>query len=262
MNGETKMRPKEGWRKTRRVIRLLALVFGIILIVIVAYGTLLAFPEPLFAHVYSYKNFRVYTREPLDDRARVQLDIVAQRLATSEINDPAITHRVFVAGTSNWYTFFNGPYRRAMGRMYEFHNSLFVPQLDLASGKIVHFDGRRAPMAWILAHEMTHTLTQKKLGIICMWRLPFWKKEGYAEYVAHGRTVPLIEDLRMLDSLTSNVIPMGAGYDVPRQYFEAELLWRYLIEVRKLGFQEVMSDSIELNAVETEMHCWEKAQRN
>jgi len=44
-----------------------------------------------------------------------------------------------------------------MARNYEFHNSIFVPQLDLTSGNVVHFDGKTAPIALILAHEMTHT---------------------------------------------------------------------------------------------------------
>jgi hypothetical protein len=187
-------------------------------------------------------------------------DIVAQRLAMSEINDLNIKHRVFVAGTSNWYRFFNGPYYNSKGRMYEFHNSIFVPQLDLANGDVVHFDGRKAPISWILAHEMTHTLTQKKMGIIRMWRLPLWKKEGYAEYVAHGRTGPLIEDLRMLENLSSHEVPLENGRDVPRKYFEAEVLWRYLLSVRQLRFQEVMSDSIEMNAAEREMRSWMRSQ--
>jgi hypothetical protein len=152
--------------KVRRLLRGFILLTGTVVVTIAAYGTLLAFPEPLFAHKYSYRNFVIYSRAPIDDRMRAELDVVSQRLARSELNDASIVHRVFVAGSPRWYAFFNGPYRGAMARNYEFNNSIFVPQLDLASGTVVHFDGRTAPIAAILAHEMTHTLSQKRLGLI------------------------------------------------------------------------------------------------
>jgi len=244
--------------KVRRLVRRVLSLCGTALIIIVVYGALLAFPEPLFAHQYAYKNIRIYSRAAFDDRMKAELDVVSQRLAASELNAPAMTHRVFVAGSPAWYAFFNGPYRGAMGRMYEFNHSVFVPQLDLATRKVVHFDGRTAPIAAILAHEMTHTLIQKKLGIIKVWRLPFWKKEGYAEYIGNPRTVPLAQDVQMLNSLTCNVIPTDNGNDVPRRYFEAALLWRYLAEVRKLSFAEIMNDAVVREEVEAQMRAWAK----
>jgi hypothetical protein len=239
--------------KVRRLLRRLVWISVAVVILITAYGTVLAFPEPLFAYKYSYKNFVIYSRNPLDDRIRTQLDVVSQRLATSELNDPTLVHRVFVAGSPSWYAFFNGPYRGAMARNYEFNNSIFVTQLDLATEKVVHFDGRTAPIATILAHEMTHTLSQRRLGIIRSWRTPSWKKEGYAEYIGDPRTEPLVEDLRMLESA-------GDDSAVPKRYFEAAILWRYLADVRKMSFAEIMSHSVVREGVVEEMYAWGKAQ--
>jgi hypothetical protein len=178
---------------------------------------------------------------------------VSQRLAKSELNDPTIVHRVFVVGSSSWYAFFNGPYRGAMARNYEFNNSIFVPQLDLSSKKVVHFDGRTAPITVILSHEMAHTLSQRRLGLIGSWRTPSWKKEGYAEYIGDPRTEPLIEDLRMLERVADD----GA---VPKRYFEAAILWRYLADIRKMSFAQIMSDSVVREGVVEEIHGWEKDQ--
>jgi hypothetical protein len=237
----------------RRLLRYLLWLSCTVVVIVAAYGTLLAFPEPLFTHKYSYKNFVIYSRTPIDDRIRAELDVVSQRLAKSELNDQTIVHRVFVTGSSSWYAFFNGPYRGAMARNYEFHNSIFVPQLDLTSGNIVHFDGKTAPIASILAHEMTHTLSQRRLGIIRSWRTPSWKKEGYAEYIGNPRTVSLIEDLRTLDSA-------GEGFAVPKRYFEAAILWRYLVDIRKMTFAEIMSNSVVRESVDAEMRAWAKTQ--
>ena len=215
--------------RVKRFLRRLFWLAAALAILIIAYGTVLAFPEPLFAHKYSYKNFVIYSRAPIDDRISRELDSVSQRLSKSELNDSTIVHRVFVAGSPSWYAFFNGPYRGAMARNYEFNNSIFVPQLDLSTEQVVHFDGRTAPIATILAHEMTHTLSQRRLGIIRSWQTPSWKKEGYAEYVGDPRSEPLIEDLRMLESA-------GSDFGVPKQYLEAAILWRYLADVRKMSF--------------------------
>jgi hypothetical protein len=100
----------------RRLLRYLIWLSCTVVVIIAAYGTLLAFPEPLFAHKYSYKNFVIYSRTPLDDRIKAELDVVSQRLGKSELNDPSIVHVVFVTGSSSWYAFFNGPYRGAMAR--------------------------------------------------------------------------------------------------------------------------------------------------
>jgi hypothetical protein len=248
--------------RIRRLIRYSVYISGTVVIIIAAYGTLLAYPGRLFAHRYSYKNFVIYSRNPIDDRIRTNLDVVSQRLAKSELDDPTIIHRVFVAGSSGWYGFFNGPYRGAMARNYEFNNSIFVPQLDLTTGNVVHFDGRRAPIAAIFAHEMTHTLSQKRLGLIRSWQTPSWKKEGYAEYIGNPRTEPLIQDLRILDRAASNTISIGDGVAVPKSYFEASILWRYLAEIRKMSFAEIMSDSVVQEKVEQEMRAWAIAQRD
>jgi len=100
---------------------------------------------------------------------------------------------------------------------------------------------------------MTHTLSQRRLGIIRSWRTPSWEKEGYAEYIGDPRTAPLIEDLRMLESASDDSA-------IPKRYFEAVVLWRYLADIRKMRFAEIMSASVVREGVVKEMHGWEKAQ--
>jgi hypothetical protein len=54
----------------------------------------------------------------------------------------------------------------------------------------------------------------------------------------------------------------SAGDDsaVPKRYFEAAILWRYLADVRKMSFAEIMSDSVVREGVVEEMYAWGKAQ--
>jgi hypothetical protein len=63
-----------------------------------------------------------------------------------------------------------------------------------------------------------------------------------------------------LDGATSNVILSGDRFAVPKQYFEAEILWRYLADIRKMSFAEIMSDSVIREKVDKEMRTWAKEQ--
>ena len=45
----------------------------------------------------------------------------------------------------------------------------------------------------------------------------------------------------MLDGAASNTTSIGDGVAVPKSYFEASILWRYLAAIRKMSFAEIMS---------------------
>jgi len=47
---------------------------------------------------------------------------------------------------------------------------------------------------------------------------------------------------------------------VPKRYFEAAILWRYLADIRKMSFAEIMSASVVREVVVEDMHAWERAQ--
>jgi hypothetical protein len=191
--------------------------------VVCLYLLALAFPEPLFAYSLAHGNFRVYSRHPVDLGVREILDEVNRRLSRSEINVAALTHRVFILDTPAWNSFFNGPFRAAMGRNCEIRNAIFIPRLDARSGRVAHFDGRTAEAAAILAHECVHTLVQRRLGLIHVWRLPFWKKEGYAEFIGvnEARSDP-----------------------EPEPYRRARLRWMALLEREGQTFDQVMQSDV------------------
>ena len=44
------------------------------------------------------------------------------------------------------------------------------------------------------------------------------------------------------------------------RYFEAALLWRYLADIRKMSFAQIMSESVNRESVDEEMGAWAKAQ--
>lgn len=80
-----------------RVIRNLAVSLA------AAYLFLLCFPQVLFAHEVSYKNFTVHSMEAMDHNVYAVLDKVESSLATSAINNPTVKPQVFLINSHRLY---------------------------------------------------------------------------------------------------------------------------------------------------------------
>ncbi len=229
----------------RRIVRGAALIaFGIV-VVLLAYVAVLARPEMLFTYRRDRGGVSIYSRVPLDSRIDASLDSALDRLARGPLHEAAERHRLFIAGGPRLYAFFTGPGRRAMAKNFELGNSIFLPMVDLRTASVVHFDGRREPLAAIVAHETAHTELQRAVGgVFRLWRLPFWKKEGYSEYVFYDAPLELRRGYELLRSTTTGVIERQPGMRIPAQYLQAELFWRYLLEERHMTVKQVVESSL------------------
>jgi hypothetical protein len=223
-----------------RALRLFSRAAAAIVVLVVLYGVLLAFPEPLFAHRIEEGPFLVYSRKPVSHAlVAPHLRGAEERLSRSEIHRSGATHRVFVTGSMTLYRLLNGPYYGAIARNVELGNAIFLPDLDTEAGRVVHFDGRSAPLDEILAHEATHTFVQDRLGFLRALRLPFWKKEGYAQYVALN-LFPFSAGARALADAEKHPSLSGGG-PVPRHYLEAAFVWSYRMQIEGESFDEVIA---------------------
>jgi hypothetical protein len=206
---------------------------------LVVYALLLAFPEPLFAHRIEQGSFVLYSRGPLRrELVAPRLLLAEARLERAEIHHRGESHRVFVTGSKTLYRLVNGPYYAAIARNVELGNAIFLPNLDPEAARVVHFDGRFAPLEEILAHEAIHTIVQERLGLARAIRLPFWKKEGYAQYVALD-FFPLASGVSALRSADEHPTLEG-GSAVPRHYLEAAVVWAHRISVKHESFDEII----------------------
>ena len=197
-------------------LKALALLLG----VAGAYLVVLVFPDPLFPVTTAHASVTVRAQGSLDTAAvGVIIDRVLERVSASELYDPAVRHRVVVVGNAPLWALLNGPYQRAIARNCDLGNAIFIPRLDAASQRIVHFDGRSTAAAGVIAHEIMHTFMERRVGPR-YWTLPWWKREGYAEYIGSA-------GCRELDS--------------PKRYRQAALAWKHLLENRHLTFDQVIA---------------------
>ncbi|GAC1396056.1 MAG: hypothetical protein NVSMB56_10540 [Pyrinomonadaceae bacterium] len=207
---------------------LLAAIFAV-------YGLILVFPQFLFAHEVSHRDFKVYSRQPLDESVYKVLDSAEARLENSPLYDKNLTERIFISDTFSFYAFLNP---RGKG---SFANTttgigIMINKADVA-GNLVYRnaeqDNKRS-LSNVIAHEVTHILIQNKLGLIKSFvSLPRWKAEGYCEYVAGETTISFEEGVRRWKANPND--------DSKYLYFKYHQMAKYLLDDEKISVEELFN---------------------
>jgi len=215
-----------------------------------AYVLLLCFPQVLFAHQVTYKNFTVYSREPLDQNVYAMLDKVEARLATSEINNTQVRPKIFLTNNQQLYSavsLYIGANSFGKGFGILPTNNVFINDADVARDlvfrKAASFNQRS--LSEVVAHEVTHLLVREKFGYVKNVTLPAWKKEGYAEYVSGGTTIDYATGANLWKANPQN----DRGY----QYFKYYMLVKYLLDHDKLTGDDLFTRDINRVDLETKV---------
>jgi len=219
----------------------------LVISIVVSYVLLLCFPQVLFAHEISYRNLKVYSREPLDQNIYAVLDRVESKLAASGANNQDVRPKIFLTNGFSLYAllslYIGG---NSFGKGYAALpvSNIFINKSDLAKDLVF----RNAPannersLSGVIAHETTHLLIRKKFGYWRNLTMPTWKKEGYAEYVAGGSTLPYETGVKMWKENPRD----GTGY----QYFKYYMLVKYLLEHDQLSVDDLFNRDIDVQSLE------------
>ncbi len=227
-----------------RVIRNLAVSLA------AAYLFLLCFPQVLFAHEVSYKNFTVHSMEAMDHNVYAVLDKVESSLATSAINNPTVKPQVFLINSHRLYKlmslYLGG---NSFGKAFPMlpTNSIFINRSDLANDLVCRSapaDNQRS-LSGVIAHETTHLLIRKRFGYWRNLTMPAWKKEGYSEYVAGASTLDYETGVQRWKANPKD----GSGY----QYFKYHMLVKHLLEHEKITVEDLFTRDHELPALEAKV---------
>ena len=215
-----------------------------------AYVLLLCFPQVLFAHQVTYKNFTVYSRQPLDQNVYAMLDKVEARLATSEINNTQVRPKIFLTNSQRLYSLLSvyigaNSFGKGFGVLPT--NNVFINEADVPKDLVY----RHAPafnqrsLSEVVAHEVTHLLVREKFGYVKNITTPAWKKEGYAEYVSGGTTLDYATGANMWKANPQN----DRGY----QYFKYYLMVKYLLDHDRLTVDELFTRDINRAGLEAKV---------
>lgn len=137
-------------------------------------------PQPLFAHSLERGPVVLYSRDPLGADAGPMLDEVLRRVTRSPFFDARQRYAVFLCDSRSLFRLLTlAP--KGRGITSPFGNVFIEPGAFRA--------GDRDP-EYFVAHELTHAMVQRRLGYFSQRKLAAFQREGYADYVAFGHTVP------------------------------------------------------------------------
>jgi len=125
--------------------------------------------------------------------------------------------------------------------------------------------GRKRHLHELFAHEFLHNFQYDTFGFATL-DFPFWKLEGYPEYVmtrqGAAASVPLRNEIqqlliaRKIGKRPWDWIEYSDGTGTTPIYLESRLRVQYLLEVEGLTYREIISDQRSGNSVDEEMVEW------
>ena len=240
------------------------------LLFVIGLAATILYPQPLFAHKVEYKQFKVYSNDKIGDEIKPILDTALSIVERSELYDSTYKMDIFLAYNS----FFNkvddkvfglGPSARAID------NNLVI-QVKVDIDKNLAYATFHKPcqlgFAYLIAHEMVHCFQTHKYGI---WKFnPFshpemWKVDGYAEYIARQKSsepdYSLKKEIERFIELKRKqtdiwVAVEEGGCEFPEFYYKGRLMTEYLINIRKLTYDQVLKDQRSEEEIYAEMISW------
>lgn len=136
-----------------------------------------------FPHRAQFGATTVYSDEPIPPVMADRIARADRLVATSPLHRPGLRRTlVLTNGGWRWKVMAAGHWN-AVALRRPFASTLLFNRSDVPTDRIASVGGVRS-LSGTIAHETVHVLTARALGEWRHARLPAWKREGYADYVA------------------------------------------------------------------------------
>jgi hypothetical protein len=261
----------------RTIKRVFAVTTLTILVTISGLATILLFPQPLFANKMEYKQVTVYSNDKITADIIPILDNAIALVEKSEIHDPNYQYDILLSFNSVFNKIDDkllgfGPSARATD-----NNVTIKVQVDTKRDLFFPTFHRKcqSSLTYLLAHEMIHCLQAHKYGITKFNPIKhpeMWKLEGYPEYIARqpkltDKNYSLTSEIDRYIELESKatdiwVLIEEGGCDAPNYYYKGRLMIEYLMDIKHLSYDQILSDTTSSNAVYADMINWRNKTRD
>jgi hypothetical protein len=225
------------------------------LLLIGIYIYLILFPQILFSNKIEYKNFKIYSNDKIDDNINVIIDNVIVQLKTSSIYDSTVPQKVFFIDNSFYYTMTKF-YNKERAGFHEFlvNNSMVVPQVDVKDNTITYSDGKVRNLAQTIIHETVHSMQENKLGFWRVIKIPEWKIEGYAFYIAKTNLI-LNNGHLSYQYVRKNLEDLGK-HSNHKHYWMYGVMTGYILNEKNFTFDQFISDNVKEDETVKEVVNW------
>jgi hypothetical protein len=220
---------------------------------VAAYLVLLAAPYPLFAYQAGLGNITVYSDHPIPSAINSVLGDTEARLARSPLNDLRVTHRIFVCNDHwRWVVFSNYQYRVGGVNYAVLNQNMFLRRVNIEHNRLIGGSGQEVEgertLAHFFAHEIGHSLEVNYLGRWAHFRLPVWKREGYADVVGGDGNFDYAAELEAFRRGDVSMDPLRSGL-----YSRYQLEVEYLFREKHLSPEELLTKSFDVTAVDSKL---------
>jgi hypothetical protein len=236
------------WPVLRKVTKRAFLAF---MTVAASYLLLLVFPQPLFAYQLEHEGIVLHARRPIPDAMRQTLERVHARIERSPLYDRSQTFHVFICEPQWAFTLFARTNYQVGGIAHGYiGRHVFLRESDMDHDRLIGPNGRPVaadrPLSYFIAHELTHILQARHLGLLGFARLPRWINDGYADYVA--RDIDLAAALDGLKHGVRELDPARSGL-----YLRYQLMVSFLVNVRGTTIDALLQRRDDGAAIEHEL---------
>lgn len=156
--------------------------FGFALAALVVGLTMLYAPAALaFPHYAEIGTTKVYSTEPILPVLEERIARADHLLAKSPLYESDLRRTIVLTdGGWRWRVMAVG-YSDAVALRRPFSSLLLFNRSDVAADRV---SNKSRSLSGTIAHETVHVLTARRFGELRLARMPRWKREGYADYVA------------------------------------------------------------------------------
>lgn len=160
---------------------------GFVLAALVVSLTILYAPAALaFPHYAEIGTTKVYSTEPILPVLKQRIARADRLLAQSPLYEPGLS-RTIVLTDGGWRSHVMAVgYSDAIALRRPFSTTLLFNRSDVAADRVRN---KSRSLSGTIAHESVHILTARRFGELRLARMPQWKREGYADYVAQETSI-------------------------------------------------------------------------
>lgn len=164
----------------------IALGIGVVVITVLYAPAVLAFP-----HGMRVGHTRILSTSPIPAVIVERIERGDKLLAESPLFEPGLK-RTLVLTDGGWrWKILSAGHWDAVALRRPFSSSLLFNRADIAADRVFNSapSGGERTLSGTIAHETVHILTARRYGEVRLARMPRWKREGYADYVARETSI-------------------------------------------------------------------------
>ena len=234
----------------------LAAVLGILALT-ASYLGLLCHPGIFFRHSFTDGVITLYSDEPIPPSAQTVLKLAEDRLERSPLfrERPTAPIRIYICHRTWRFILFANTRYKVGGLAYPpLSNNIFLRGVNFDTNRLIGPSGNEVPgertLSYYIAHEAVHTVVGDYLGIVAHWRLPAWKNEGYADYIAKGSDFDYESVAAQFRRGDRELDPVRSG-----MYLRYHLLVAFLLDHKGVGLDELFDREFDRAQVEREIRA-------